>query len=463
MTAQITRGAPARAAVPWAGPVDVPLAGELDVQAACGLMHVHGRRFGRPTPLGLDYASVVAAELAATGAAATGLGHLRGLPRRVARTSVAQAALLAVSPYLAAATADDPEGPFHVGGPPFVSADGVAFEVVTTDADAWCRFWTAAGVARDTARDAWRPYAARHATATCPLPPGLTAVAARTPVEFLERTATTVRVPLVRVSHRTVDRVPPHDLRPHAAPAPHPLRPATDGLPLSGLVVLESCTRLHGSLAGQLLRHLGATVIRVEPPGGDPRRDAAPRAAGVSAHFHALNRGKRSVGVDPATVAGRRELLDLVAAVDVLLHDWSPAAAPLRPRDAARVHPGLVQAHAATHLDTPPHAAGESAAQARAGVPGSLVTIVETYGAVVCAHGVVDALTRRATSGAGHTLTAPLLGAASHLNSRAARRDTAPRTAEVCTDLAALARDDRFARALTRDGCVVPTSPWEFT
>ncbi|MBY8852230.1 CoA transferase, partial [Saccharothrix sp. MB29] len=91
------------------------------------------------------------------------------------------------------------------------------------------------------------------------------------------------------------------------------------------------------------------------------------------------------------------------------------------------------------------------------------VTIVETYGAVVCAHGVVDALTRRATTGAGHTLTAPLLGAASRLNSRAARRDTAPRTAEVCTSLAALARDDRFARALTRDGCVVPTSPWEFT
>ncbi|MGM1064529.1 CoA transferase [Saccharothrix sp. Mg75] len=452
---------PAAPAVPWAGPVDLPLAGELDVQAACGLMHVHGRRFGRPTPLGLDYASVVAAELAATGVAAAGLGYLRGLPPRAVRTSVAQAALLAVSPHLATATADDPEGPFHVGGPPFVSADGVAFEVETTDAGAWQRFWTALGVEPRTARVAWRAYAPRHTTATCPLPPALTAVAARTPVEFLERVAAATRVPLVRVARRVLDHVPARDLRPQA-PAPHPLRPATGSFPLSGLVVLESCTRLHGSLAGQLLRHLGATVIRVEPPGGDPRRDDPPRAAGVSAHFHALNRGKRSVGVDQATVAGRRELLELVSAVDVLLHDWAPRAAPLRPRDAARANPGLVQAHAAGHLDGHPHAVGESAAQARAGVPDSLMALVETYGAVVCAHGVVEALVHRARTDTGHVVTTSLLGAASRLNSRAARRDTAPLTAEVRTDLAALARDDRFARVITRDGCAVPTSPWEF-
>lgn len=31
-----------------AGPVDLPLTGELDVQAACGIMHVHGRRSGGP-------------------------------------------------------------------------------------------------------------------------------------------------------------------------------------------------------------------------------------------------------------------------------------------------------------------------------------------------------------------------------------------------------------------------------
>ena len=49
----------------------------------------------------------------------------------------AQAALLAVSQYLAAATAGEPDPvPTGVGGPPFLSADGVAFEVEAPDAEA---------------------------------------------------------------------------------------------------------------------------------------------------------------------------------------------------------------------------------------------------------------------------------------------------------------------------------------
>lgn len=35
-------------AVDWSGPLDLALSGERDVQAACGLMHVHGRAAGRP-------------------------------------------------------------------------------------------------------------------------------------------------------------------------------------------------------------------------------------------------------------------------------------------------------------------------------------------------------------------------------------------------------------------------------
>ena len=43
-------------------------------------------------------------------------------------------------------------------------------------------------------------------------------------------------------------------------------------LPLSGLTVVESCRRIQGPLAGHLLALLGAQVIRIEPPGGDPLR-----------------------------------------------------------------------------------------------------------------------------------------------------------------------------------------------
>ncbi|WP_317452878.1 CoA transferase, partial [Streptomyces sp. CBMA29] len=137
----------ARCEVSWAGPVDLPLAGEADVQAACGLTHVHGRRYGGPTPLGVDYASCVAGALAATGTlAALAAGPADDGGEIRVTTSVAQAALLSVGQYLAAATAaDDRPEPRTPGGPPFAAADGVRFELETLDPEAWRGFWSALG------------------------------------------------------------------------------------------------------------------------------------------------------------------------------------------------------------------------------------------------------------------------------------------------------------------------------
>ncbi|PSL57505.1 CoA transferase family III [Saccharothrix carnea] len=452
-------------AVPWSGPVDLPLGGELDVQAACGLMHVHGRRFGRPTALGLDYASIVAAELDAIGAAAVDVARLRGVPLRAASTSVAQAALLAVSRYLAAATADEPDlVPTDVGGPPFLSADGVAFEVEALDAEVWRRFWVALDADQGAVAAAWRPFRHRFATATCPLPPELTGLTARLPIVRLERVAASTGMTLVRVAHRALDDVPPYVLRP-LGPGAGPVG-AGGVLPLSGLVVLESCRQ--GPPAGHLLWQLGATVVRVEPPGGDPSRVVPPMSGDVSARFHAVNRGKRVVHVDLGTVAGRRELLELASGADVLLHDWGPgkdAAWSLRARDVARVRPGIVYAQASgwgEALGPRPPLGTDFVVQAHAGVPPSLMTIVDVFGGVMCARGVVDALATRIRSGTGQSVSSSLLSAAARLNARATRRCTAPLSVPVCTDLAELARDRRFSRALVSDGCVVPGPVWEF-
>ena len=454
-------------AVPWSGPVDLPLGGELDVQAACGLMHVHGRRFGRPTALGLDYASIVAAELDAIGASALDLARLRGVALRSVSTSVAQAALLAVSQYLAAATADEPDPvPTGVGGPPFLSADGVAFEVEALDAEVWRRFWVALDADAGAVAAAWRPFQHRFATATCPLPPELTGLTARLPVVRLERVAASTGMTLVRVAHRAVDDLPPYEMRPLGAAPVGDVPPGA--LPLSGLVVLESCRRVQGPLAGHLLWQLGASVVRVEPPGGDPLRGVPPMAGDVSARFHALNRGKRVVTADLATVAGRRELLELVSGADVFLHNWAPGKAArwsLRARDVARARPGIVYAHASgwgDALGPRPPLGTDFVVQAHAGVPPSLMTIVDVFGGVVCARGVVDALGERLRSGSGQSVASSLLSAAARLNARATRRCTAPLSVPVCTDLASLARDRRFARALVSDGCVVPGSAWEF-
>src|SRR6476659_10314780 len=77
----------------------------------------------------------------------------------------------------------------------------------------------------------------------------------------------------------------------------------TDILPLSGFTVLEVndrdvplCLRLATSLAGKSAADLGATVLKIEPPQGDPARRAPPfLPQGESALFQFLNTSKRSV------------------------------------------------------------------------------------------------------------------------------------------------------------------------
>ena len=68
--------------------------------------------------------------------------------------------------------------------------------------------------------------------------------------------------------------------------------------PLAGLRVLETATGIAGPYAGRLLAMLGAEVVKVEPPDGDPARrqpvDDEP-LTGTSPLFVHLNAGKANV------------------------------------------------------------------------------------------------------------------------------------------------------------------------
>ena len=79
-------------------------------------------------------------------------------------------------------------------------------------------------------------------------------------------------------------------------------------------------------LASFMLAGMGADVIKVEPPGGSASRqdtplDSAQPPGLQSLHFHAYNRGKRSVELDLTTAAGRTDFLALVAATAQVLHN----------------------------------------------------------------------------------------------------------------------------------------------
>ncbi|WP_306370995.1 CoA transferase, partial [Nocardiopsis sp. CC223A] len=167
------------------------LADERDVQAACGLAHLHGRARGRPRFLPVDHASVCAGVLAAQAVAAVVLALERGGPALRASVSVAGAALLAVAPYAAEATADPGgvPGPGPGEPPPFRSADGVRFEIETLDPEAWLRFWEALGAPREAVAAGWAPFQRRFATAVCPLPGELFAVLETLPFAAAAETA----------------------------------------------------------------------------------------------------------------------------------------------------------------------------------------------------------------------------------------------------------------------------------
>ena len=102
--------------------------------------------------------------------------------------------------------------------------------------------------------------------------------------------------------------------------------------PLDGIRVVDLTHVLAGPYATHQMALMGAEVIRVErPDGADFVRvlggTAALKAHGLGATFLTLNAGKKSVGVDMKTAAGRAVVLDLVAGADVVVENFRPGVA----------------------------------------------------------------------------------------------------------------------------------------
>lgn len=97
--------------------------------------------------------------------------------------------------------------------------------------------------------------------------------------------------------------------------------------PLAGIRILDLTWMLAGPYCTMLLADMGADVIKVENPNGDPMRAVGPHMSDdaerhFGGYFQSVNRNKRSIVLDLKTAEGRAELLALAETADALVENF---------------------------------------------------------------------------------------------------------------------------------------------
>ena len=208
-----------------------------------------------------------------------------------------------------------------------------------------------------------------------------------------------------------------------------------------GVRVLEVATWTFVPAAAALLADFGADVIKVEHPGtGDPQRHlsaggAVPGIGGVSLTTEQTNRGKRSIGLDLSSPAGREVLARLAAATDVFMTNLLPdarAKLAVDVDDIRAVNPEVVYVRADALGGDGPEAGrpgyDHGAFWSRSGIGHAVggpdgdrparprPALGDRTGSLSVAFGVAGALVRRARTGQGAVVDVSLLGTALWVN-----------------------------------------------
>lgn len=95
-------------------------------------------------------------------------------------------------------------------------------------------------------------------------------------------------------------------------------------LPLKDVMVLDLGQVYQAPYAGFLLAQAGATVIKVEPPKGEPVRHRALISKGNAVPFAMLNANKRNISLNLKTPEGADILKRLVEKADILIENYAP-------------------------------------------------------------------------------------------------------------------------------------------
>lgn len=200
---------------------------------------------------------------------------------------------------------------------------------------------------------------------------------------------------------------------------------SSPALPLAGIRVLDATSNIAGPFGGAVLADLGADVLKIETPAGDPSRSMSPLDGDRSAYFHIVNRNKDVESIDLKSSSGKERLHELLNEADVFLTNFLPDRLQTLELDAQTLlhkFPRLIFGNLSSYGTTGPDASApgyDATVQARTGimhVTGEAdgapvragVSVLDVGGGMWLAIGVLAALVERNATGKGKVVETSL-------------------------------------------------------
>ena len=197
---------------------------------------------------------------------------------------------------------------------------------------------------------------------------------------------------------------------------------------LAGIRIVEQGTFITGPCAGMMLADLGADVIKIESPDGDPYRSY--QGAQYSPHFQAYNRNKRSLCLDLKRSADQELFVGLIREADVYIQNFRPGTAErlgAGPSELHALNQSLVYCSISGFGSSGPYAqrpSYDSVAQALSGFLSVVVdperprflgpALADAITGLYAAYGVLGALFERSRTGRGRVVEVSMLEAMAH-------------------------------------------------
>jgi crotonobetainyl-CoA:carnitine CoA-transferase CaiB-like acyl-CoA transferase len=197
---------------------------------------------------------------------------------------------------------------------------------------------------------------------------------------------------------------------------------------LQGVRVIEQGTFITGPCAGMMLADLGADVVKIESPEGDPYRSY--QGDQYSPHFQAYNRNKRSIAVDLKSPPDRALFEGLVREADVYIQNFRPGTAERLGAGVQRLqdlNPRLVYCSISGFGSSGPYVerpSYDSVAQALSGFLSVVVdplrpqflgpALADAITGLYAAYGILGALVQRGRTGQGALVEVSMLEAMTH-------------------------------------------------